>query len=132
MGLREVHRGDLRPDGLGVWVLLEDPRSHQRIELNWYPRSSRFAKPFVNGESLDHIGFLLGPVPRARLEAEYARLLRQGARPTPITPTVSDGWVANVKDPDGNWVEIFRAPTAEERRQAKAEAAAPRRKRQRA
>jgi catechol 2,3-dioxygenase-like lactoylglutathione lyase family enzyme len=114
LGLKEVSRGDLSEYGAGRWVLLEDPRSHQRLELNWYPRSSRFATRYVPGEGLDHIGFLLGKVPRSRLEAEYRRLLAAGARPTPITPKLSDGWVANVKDPDGNWIEIFRWPTPAE------------------
>ena len=34
----------------GEWVLLEDPRSHQRLELNWYPADSAFATEYVPGE----------------------------------------------------------------------------------
>ncbi len=115
LGLRERVRGDFRAIGKGIWVGMEDPRSHARLELNWYPRGSRFAPNFVAGEALDHIGFLLGSVPRSRLESEYRRLLRAGARPTPCTPKSTDGWMACVRDPDGNWIEIFRRPTADER-----------------
>lgn len=122
LGLKEVRRGDLRSFGLGVWVLLEDPRSHQRLELNWYPRSSSYGKRFVPGDGLDHIGFLLGRVSASRLGSEYRRLLRAGAGRTEITPEVSGGWVANVTDPDGNWVEIFRWPTAAEERAQRREA----------
>lgn len=125
LGLKEVLRGDHRPYGKGVWVGLADPRSGVRLELNWYPPRSRYAVAFVPGEGLDHIGFHLGAVGRRRLEAEYRRLRAAGARPTPVTPASSDGWQACVKDPDGNWIEIFRGPTAAERR---AEARAPRRR----
>jgi catechol 2,3-dioxygenase-like lactoylglutathione lyase family enzyme len=118
--LREVRRGDLRGDGVGIWVLLEDPKSKQRLELNWYPKGSYFATPFRLGEGLDHLGFWLGRVPRAVLEREYKRLLRQGARPTEIPPEKTDGWVAYVTDPDGHWIEIFRWPTPAEQRAADA------------
>jgi catechol 2,3-dioxygenase-like lactoylglutathione lyase family enzyme len=118
LGLREVSRGDGLGMGIGRWVLLEDPHAHQRLELNWYPEGSKFATPYAPGDGLDHVGFLLGPVPRGRLEREYRRLLAGGARPTGMTPASSDGWIAYVTDPDGNWIEIFRWPTAAERRAA--------------
>jgi hypothetical protein len=40
----------------GKWVL-EAPRSHQRLELNWYPPDSHLATSYEAGEGLDHIGF---------------------------------------------------------------------------
>ena len=123
--LREIRRGDLRSEGLGIWVLLEDPKSHQRLELNWYPKKSSEATAYVPGDGLDHVGFLLGKVTRAALEKEYRRLIRGGARPTSWTPERMDGWVAHVRDPDGNWVEIFRWPTVAEERAAR-RAARPR------
>lgn len=114
LGLRVKIRGDHRSFGRGIWVGLEDPRTKAKLELNWYPPGSRFAKRYVPGEALDHVGFLLGPVPRSRLGAEYDRLLAAGARPTPVTPESTDGWQACVLDPDGNWIEIFRWPTRRE------------------
>ncbi|HLY76528.1 MAG TPA: VOC family protein [Thermoplasmata archaeon] len=120
LGLREVGRGDLSPFGRGTWVLLQDPASRQRLELNWYPKDSQFDVPFVVGEGLDHIGFFLGPVPATTLHRTYQRLLRQGATPTNVTPATTAGWVGYVTDPDGNWIEIFRDQTPEERRRAKA------------
>lgn len=120
LGLREKARGDLTQYGRGIWVLLQDPVSRQRLELNWYPKGSQFDVPFVVGEGLDHVGFFLGPVPVATLNRTYHRLLRQGAGPTNVTPDTTDGWVAYVTDPDGNWVEIFRDQTAAEKRRAKA------------
>lgn len=125
--LKEVRRGDLREFGLGIWVLLQDPRTHQRLELNWYPKGSKFATPYAPGEALDHLGFLLGRVPERALRAEHARLLRAGARPASIAQTGEpDGWVAYVLDPDGNCIEIFRWPTVAEVREERRRQAAAR------
>lgn len=95
---------------------LEDPHSRLNLELNWYPVRSKFAPRFTTGDALDQLRFLLGSVSRKKLEAEYERLIRRGARPTSITPQSSYGWQARVLDPDGNWIEVYRTPTAEERR----------------
>jgi catechol 2,3-dioxygenase-like lactoylglutathione lyase family enzyme len=132
LGLVEQRRGDASERGGGIWVGLSDPRSRVRLELNWYPRGSRYASRYRPGDGLDHVGFALGAVPRRVLEAEYARLRRAGAGPTPVTPKITDGWQACVTDPDGNWIEIFRSPTpAEARAERKALAAARRKSRKR-
>ncbi|MCI4363961.1 MAG: VOC family protein [Thermoplasmata archaeon] len=114
MGLRVRKRGDIRKEGGGIWVGLTDPRTGHMLELNWYPPGSTFGTRFSPGEALDHVGFLLGNVSERRLETEYRRLLAAGARPTGIAPADTGGWMACVKDPDGNWVEIFRRPTPSE------------------
>jgi len=87
----------------GKWVLLEDPRSHQRLELNWYPKSSSFATKYEPGEGLDHIGFKVQD-PAAR----FRKLISKGARPA-LVPTDKNGvkGIYYLKDPDGNWVEFF-------------------------
>jgi catechol 2,3-dioxygenase-like lactoylglutathione lyase family enzyme len=72
LGLRVVTRGDLSEYGAGIWVLVEDPRSHQRIELNWYPPSSPWASRFQAGDALDHVGFLVGNVSRSRFSVRTA------------------------------------------------------------
>jgi catechol 2,3-dioxygenase-like lactoylglutathione lyase family enzyme len=131
LGLREVSRGDLSQYGRGTWVLLQDPSSHQRLELNWYPKGSQFDVPFVTGEGLDHIGFFLGPVPAGTLSRMVKRLLRHGAGPTNVTPATTEGWVGYVTDPDGNWIEIFRAQTTAEKRREKAKVAAAKRRKKR-
>jgi catechol 2,3-dioxygenase-like lactoylglutathione lyase family enzyme len=116
LGLKETIRGDFRKYGRGIFVGLRDPRTGANLELNWYPPGSRFGTPYRPGDGLDHIGIRLGPVPRRTLEAEYRRLVRAGARPTSVTPEDTEGWGAYVQDPDGNWIEIFRTPTAAERK----------------
>jgi catechol 2,3-dioxygenase-like lactoylglutathione lyase family enzyme len=116
LGLRVLRSGDTRSWGGGRWVLLEDPRSHRRIELNWYPRNSRFYSPYRAGDALDHLDFTLGVAERSELEAVYRRLLRLGGRPTGYSPDTTEGWMASVLDPDGVWMTIGRRPTRKERR----------------
>jgi len=101
MGLREARRG--RASHGGVWVLLQDPRTKQRLELNWYPPGSPFSARYVPGEGLDHIGFR---VPNAA--TAYRRLRALGARPA-LSPRDAQGMrgIYYVLDPDGNWVELF-------------------------
>jgi catechol 2,3-dioxygenase-like lactoylglutathione lyase family enzyme len=115
LGLREVRRGDTRGWGGGVWVLLRDPRSHRVVELNWYPKGSRFYSPYRAGDAADHLDFSLGSVPKATLERTYRRLLAGGGRPTGYEPSTTEGWMASVQDPDGIWVTVGRRPTRSER-----------------
>jgi len=115
LGLREVRRGDTRGWGGGIWVVLQDPRSHRRVELNWYPKGSRFAGPFRTGDAVDHLDFTLGVASRQQLERVYRRLLKSGARPTGYEPSTTEGWMASVMDPDGIWITIGRRPTRPER-----------------
>jgi len=103
LGLREVRRGDAREVGLGIWVLLEDPRSKQRLELNWYPKGSKYATPFAPGEGLDHIGVRVGNV-----ETVGRRLRKAGAKK--VTEIRWQGRVALAyfEGPDGVWIELIR------------------------
>jgi catechol 2,3-dioxygenase-like lactoylglutathione lyase family enzyme len=116
LGLREIRRGDTRSWGGGLWVQLEDPKSRQRLELNWYPRGSIFHGAFRAGDALDHIDFDLGPVPVAELERTYRRLVRGGARPTRYHARTTAGWMAGAIDPNGIWIVLSRQPTPAERR----------------
>ncbi len=115
LGLRVVRRGDTRAWGAGLWVLFEDPRSRRKVELNWYPKGSRFGVPYRAGEAVDHLDFTLGVASRKELERAYGRLLRHGARPTGYEPSTTEGWMASVTDPDGIWITLGRRPTRSER-----------------
>ncbi len=129
LGLRVKKQGDTRSWGGGRWVRLEDPRTGRHVELNWYPRGSRFAGPYVAGDAADHLDFTLGVATAAELERLYRRLLRGGARPTDYSPRTTEGWMASVQDPDGIWITVGRRPTPTERRRLAAEARARRRPR---
>ena len=44
----------------GKYVGLRNPRSKVELELNWYPKSSKFYAPFKKNETLDHLAFAVG------------------------------------------------------------------------
>jgi catechol 2,3-dioxygenase-like lactoylglutathione lyase family enzyme len=105
LGLREVRRGRM-PQG-GIWVLFEDPASHQFLELNWYPRSSKYATPFVPGEGLDHLGFRVSDIPTAAKQ-----LVKAGAKKVDEVRYRGRVQLAFYEGPDGLWIELIRSPTA--------------------
>ncbi|MGP8078333.1 MAG: VOC family protein [Thermoplasmata archaeon] len=103
LGLKELRRGTV--PGVGTWVLLEDPGSHQRLELNWYPSTSPFATPFLPGEGLDHLGFRVSSIAAAgkRLKAAGARKLHAVRWKGKVVVEYWEG-------PDGLWVELILDP----------------------
>ena len=103
LGLREAKRGTM--DHGGVWVLLEDPISHQRIELNWYPPGSKYATAWASGEELDHLG-----IRTADLEGLARRLIAEGL--TEVDRVSEGGEVGAIylKDPDGIVLELLGIP----------------------
>jgi len=105
LGLVELRR-DRMVHG-GVWVLLEDRVSHQQLELNWYPKGSKYATPFSAGEGLDHLGV------RARsLEAAGRRLRAAGARKVEEIRWRGKVVLAYYEGPDGIWIELIPTEAA--------------------
>ncbi len=105
LGLAEVRRG--RMGHGGVWVLLEDRTSHQQLELNWYPKRSRFATPFVAGEGLDHLGVRVQD-----LGAAAKQLVAAGARKVEEIRYRGRVALAYYEGPDGLWIELIPSPGA--------------------
>ncbi len=99
VGMRVVAKGTM-PHG-GRWAHLKVPGSAQTLELNWYPRGSRFYTPYRKGEEMDHLGFRVGDVERA-----FAHLVKHGAT-SAVPPGKSEGTEVYVKDPDGIWIELL-------------------------
>ena len=99
LGFR-VHRRGTMGHG-GVWVQLTYPGASQRLELNYYPRSSRFYEPFRRGTEFDHLGFRVSDV-----EAWEKALRRKGF---PVAARVREARenLVFTRDPDGNWIEFF-------------------------
>lgn len=108
-GLEEVSRGDNAKIGGGTYVLLKDPRSNAKLELNWYPDGSAYAPSYSPGEGLDHISFRVEDVPKT-----LERLSRHGIEAIPTSPAIREPdpgvMVAFVKDPDENWIELYHNP----------------------
>jgi lactoylglutathione lyase len=101
LGLKEKRRGTMWHGG--IWVLLEDPKSRQRLELNWYPRGSKYCTRYSVGEGLDHIGVRVPDV-----KAAVKRLVGAGGK------LVAKPWeekgvpvVAYLRDPNGIWIELI-------------------------
>jgi catechol 2,3-dioxygenase-like lactoylglutathione lyase family enzyme len=104
LGVTELRRGTMRHGG--IWVLLQDPISHQHIELNWYPPGSKYATPFVPGEGLDHIGVRVSNLAAAgrQLRAAGAKLVDQIRYRGRVVLAYYEG-------PDGLWVELIHSPS---------------------
>jgi catechol 2,3-dioxygenase-like lactoylglutathione lyase family enzyme len=86
----------------GKWVHLIDPRTKQRLELNWYPKRSEFYEKYRNGSELDHIGFIVDDA-----VGWFELLVRRGAKPAAKPFGDEAETLAYVKDPDGIWVELI-------------------------
>ncbi|HXQ94993.1 MAG TPA: VOC family protein [Thermoplasmata archaeon] len=85
----------------GRWVHLAFPKSAPLLELNFYPRGSRFYEPMRKGTEFDHFGFRVSNVERWEQE-----LRRRGF---PIVARVREKYenLLYTRDPDGNWIEFF-------------------------
>jgi catechol 2,3-dioxygenase-like lactoylglutathione lyase family enzyme len=55
-GLSAIRTGDFTSRGGGRYILLEDEISGQRLELDWYPKTSTYANEYDPGEWLNHVG----------------------------------------------------------------------------
>ena len=98
-GMKVAAQGTM-PHG-GKYVHLVTPGTRMRLELNWYPKGSRFFVPYRKGEELDHLAFVVGDV-----LAAYRSLRRSGVR-VAVDPKHSKGIEVYVKDPDGIWIELL-------------------------
>jgi len=104
LGFRLHKRGTMEHGG--VWVQLAFPGAVQRVELNYYPRSSRFFEPFRKGTQFDHLGFRVSDVDA------WERTLRRRGLPVVARIRETGENLVFTKDPDGNWLEFFGpAPT---------------------
>src|SRR5437867_11299441 len=66
LGMKVSGQGTMKHGG--KWVQLVGPS--QRLELNWYPRGSRFASRHTKVEELDHLAFVVDDA-----KAAYADLI---------------------------------------------------------
>ena len=100
LGLKVRKRGTM-PHG-GKWVHLLDQSTHQQLELNWYPRGSRFYRTYRKGSELDHIGFIVDDA-----VAWYKLLIKRGAMSAAKPFGDENETLAYVTDPDGIWIELI-------------------------
>ncbi len=104
LGLRFLRRVK-EPAHRGEFAMMEDPRTGQTLELNWYAADSPVAGPYPDqeGEEIDHLGFQVPDVSAA------VRYLTERGFP-PVRQATLDGQyvVAFVRDPDGIWIELYQ------------------------
>lgn len=100
LGLKVIRRGTMSHGG--KWVHLLDPTTKQRLELNWYPKGSRFFENYRTGSELDHIGFIVDDAVKW-----FNLLVRRGAKPAAKPFGDESETLAYVKDPDGIWIELI-------------------------
>ncbi|MCI4325547.1 MAG: VOC family protein [Thermoplasmata archaeon] len=116
-GLVLTEPGELErvPPNTAWAILLRDPRSGQRIELNFYPPGSPYSVPYASGEELDHVAFRVDDLEEtlARLAAlgHPAERMAHYEGPMKSTPNFR---MAYVRDPDGIQLELFDAPGPKE------------------
>ena len=99
LGMKKISLGKM-PHG-GRYVHLKSPGSPQRLELNWYPKGSRFYKKYARGEELDHLAFSVRDVKQA-----YEELVKKGVQ-VAVKPSEAKGTEVYIKDPDGIWIELL-------------------------
>jgi lactoylglutathione lyase len=101
LGFHVVLRGKMTAHE-GTYVHMRTPTGKQILELNYYPRTSKFYEEYVNGSELDHIGLYVRNV-----REQYKRLVKLGCEPT-VEPFKQGSWVlAFVRDPNGIWLELI-------------------------
>ena len=108
--LKEVSRGDNSKIGGGIYVLLKDEKSGQKLELNFYSEGSRYGGSYIPGEGLDHVAFKVNNVDETLKELEAKGVDRIEIDPILSQPSGATFKVAYVKDPDGNWIELYHNP----------------------
>ena len=107
LGFRVILRGTM--DHGGVYVHLQQPRSDRRIELNYYPKGTRFYTQYPRGAEFDHFGFITENV-----DAWVRKMGRLGGRVAIPSWTETGQRLGYVADPDGFVIEVFQ-PVANRR-----------------
>jgi len=113
-GLKIVSERDGTKYGVGKFVLLRDKKSGMKLELNWYPKSSKYSSPYSPGEGLDHIAFVVRNLAKfmKKLKADGVEIVHPShsiaqTLPSGIIVDSDGGGIAYIKDPDGNWIELY-------------------------
>jgi lactoylglutathione lyase len=101
LGFNVILKGRMKTHE-GTYVQMRTPTGKQILELNHYPKTSKFYEDYVNGCELDHLGFYVSDV-----RGQYERLISLGCEPA-VEPFNQGSWVlAFVKDPNGVWLELI-------------------------
>lgn len=104
LGVKEVERLS-QPSTKGTVAILVMEEGGHQLDLNHYPKGSRFNSKYEVGEGLDHLGFETTDLDGVLAEAEKAGY--------PAVLEMQDPahrW-AYIQDPNGIWIEFFVPPS---------------------
>ncbi len=104
LGMHEVARFT-QPATQGTVVILMRQGNDHQLELNYYPKGSRFDTPYAAGEELDHLGFETMDLDAVLAEAKKA------GHPAVLEMRDPQHRWAYIRDPNGIWVEFFVPPS---------------------
>jgi catechol 2,3-dioxygenase-like lactoylglutathione lyase family enzyme len=102
LGMKVSRRGKM-PHG-GKYVGLRSPKSEVELELNWYPKTSKFHTPFKRNETMDHLAFAVGS---GNVKMAYQEFVEGGAKSAVSLEEAKGVCDPYVTDPDGNWIELL-------------------------
>jgi lactoylglutathione lyase len=102
LGMKVVGRGKTEKTK-GETVALVSKEGGFVLELNYYEKSSPYNTKYVVGEGLDHLAFGVDDLDKALKEAKSA-----GHR-TILDITAEGSRWAYIEDPNGIWIELFKA-----------------------
>lgn len=100
LGMKDLGRSEVAATG-GKSASLASEGGGFVLELNYYPKGSRFATEYVVGEGLDHLAFQVEDIDKGLEEAKKA-----GHPVVFDMKTPTSRW-AYVQDPNGIWIELF-------------------------
>jgi lactoylglutathione lyase len=99
LGMKVVGRSEI-PIADGTVVNLHSEEGGFELELNYYNKTSKYAKKYVEGEALDHLAFAVEDI-----DAFLASAKKEGYKVVADMKTEKSHW-AYIKDPNGIWIEI--------------------------
>lgn len=102
LGMKVVGRGKIEQTK-GETVALASQEGGFVLELNHYEKGSPYNTKYVAGEGLDHLAFGVDDLDKALKEAKSA------GYPTVLEMKVEGSRWAYIEDPNGIWIELFKA-----------------------
>jgi catechol-2,3-dioxygenase len=85
LGFQVVLKGKMTAHE-GTYVHMRTPTGKQILELNYYPKTSKFYEECVNGSELDHLGLYVSNV-----REQYRRLTKLGCE-SAVEPFNQGSW----------------------------------------
>ncbi|HKZ94242.1 MAG TPA: VOC family protein [Candidatus Bathyarchaeia archaeon] len=105
LGMKVVGRGKVK-ETRGETVAMVSQEGGFVLEINHYEKGSPYNAKYTVGEGLDHLAFGVDDLDKALKEAKSA------GYPTVLEMKVEGGRWAYIEDPNGIWIELFKATDA--------------------